>query len=78
MPGDDITNGELARRIDVIMAELRRFEDRSVTRESYEALSARVHTLEERATYLARVAWGGAILPIVVAIVIAFALKQSP
>ena len=69
---DDVTNGELARRLDAVLAELRRIEDRFVSREAHEALKDRVSVVEERFTNVARVAWTGAILPLVVAAVLYF------
>lgn len=74
---EDITNGELARRIDAVMAELRRIEDRYATREAHEALKARVDQTEMRIAGAVRMAWGGLILPILVALFVAFILKGA-
>ena len=75
---EDITNGELARRIDAVLAELRRIGDRYVSREAHEALKERVGSLEERSTFVSRVAWTGAILPIIVALALYLTIKGGP
>lgn len=78
MSADDVTNGELARRIDAVLAELRRIEDRYVSREAHEALKDRVGTLEEKAQTAMRMVWGSLILPLVLTAVVAVLVKGGP
>lgn len=78
MSADDVTNGELARRIDAVLAELRRIEDRYVSREAHEALKDRVATLEEKATTASRLAWGSVILPLLLAALMVLLIKGGP
>ena len=75
---DDVTNGELARRIDAVLAELRRIEDRYVSREAHEALKERVADLEEKARTASRMVWGSLILPLVLTVVVAVLVKGGP
>lgn len=75
---DDITNGELARRIDAVLAELRRIEDRYTSKESHEALKDRVTELEDRGKFMARLAWSGVIVPFLLAVLLLVTIKGGP
>jgi hypothetical protein len=75
---DDVTNGELARRIDAVLTELRRIEDRYVTREAHEALKDRVETVEGRLVWLGRAAVSGVVFPILMAVLMTVLVKGAP
>jgi hypothetical protein len=75
---DDVTNGELARRIDAVLAELRRIEDRYVSREAHEALKARTEALEQRLVWLARAAVSGLVFPVLLAVLMIVLIKGAP
>lgn len=75
---DDITNGELARRIDSVLAEIRRIEDRYVTKDSHDAHLLRTSQLEEKATRASALVWGSLILPIITAVILYVVIKGGP